>query len=866
MLKALVRFATSLLSVAAVSALSLFRAKVLEIDASAGGQTFHGLGAISGGGATSRLLVDYPEPQKSQILDYLFKPNYGASFHMLKVEIGGDSQSTDGTEPSHMHSADDLDYRRGYEWWLLQEAKKRNPQIKTYALPWAYPGWVGGPEQSSSPFKYPELTSKYILKWLEGARNVYGIEIDYVGIWNERDSNGRYVKLLRKTLNEAGFVNTTLVAKDGVDGICLEMAKDPGYAEAVGVVGLHYPSDYRDRGFCHKLGFGVEGGKPLWASEESSSYNDLNGAACWARVVTSHWVLQNMTSSIMWNLVGSYFHGTAWFATSMLTADEPWTGNYHEMEVVWATAHITQFTQIGWKLLNVGSGSGELPAGGFYATYVDPKSDDWTLTVVKIDEDHASCTRPKLPEFNTSAETVTFRLSPTMRNAKELAVWYSNFVEFNEDGSVKNLFRRLKNIVPTDGMIKLDVPVGAFFTISTILEGPTKGTPPTPIPKSDPTVPLPFSDDFEAYPVSHEGKWWSDQIGSFEVHFSQRNDGSATKVMRQMVPQLPIGWSDHGTNGPVTLLGMREWQDVTVKALIRLPPDTRAGAAGCLGTRLDQMWDDGVVICVSAAGNYTLSVGGPRLGGSVNGRRIKVGNVSSPLHGFFELSLRTVKDKADATLNGERLFTDVHIRDVDTGFVGLGASDWIKVEFDDVEIQRAGPRWDSEHLPKCKGAQTNTALRARACATNGLSSEDQSFDLLADWGIRHRSSGLCVSALSEEAAARPKAGAPLNLQRCDPKDARQQFRNHYPTVRHRPESFLLTADDDRVLNLVGGLDGTVAVDLEDSRRKQWNKWSYFPNTRQLRNQYVADVQLGYPMCLSACDEESERPIQPKVLL
>lgn len=69
--------------------------------------------------------------------------------------------------------------------------------------------------------------------------------------------------------------------------------------------GLHYPSDYNDYSTCQSLK------KPIWASEESSSYDDLNGAACWARVITSHYVLSNMTASIMWNLVGSYFHGIA---------------------------------------------------------------------------------------------------------------------------------------------------------------------------------------------------------------------------------------------------------------------------------------------------------------------------------------------------------------------------------------------------------------------------------------------------------------------------------------------------------------------------------------------------------------------------
>jgi galactosylceramidase len=87
---------------------------------------------------------------------------------------------------------------------FLHKAKKRNPDITTYGLPWAYPGWVGGPEQSGSPFAHPELTSNYILKWLEGARKVYSVEIDYIGIWNERASNATYAKTLRKTLDDAG--------------------------------------------------------------------------------------------------------------------------------------------------------------------------------------------------------------------------------------------------------------------------------------------------------------------------------------------------------------------------------------------------------------------------------------------------------------------------------------------------------------------------------------------------------------------------------------------------------------------------------------------------------------------------------------
>ena len=84
------------------SAQSQQTAVVLNPDGA--GRVFEGLGAASAG-ASSRLLVDYPEPQRSQILDYLFKPGYGAALQRLKVEIGADCQLYRrlGTEP-HAHS------------------------------------------------------------------------------------------------------------------------------------------------------------------------------------------------------------------------------------------------------------------------------------------------------------------------------------------------------------------------------------------------------------------------------------------------------------------------------------------------------------------------------------------------------------------------------------------------------------------------------------------------------------------------------------------------------------------------------------------------------------------------------------------
>ena len=117
--------------------------QTVVIDGSQPGKQFDGIGAVSAGGDPSVLLKDYPETQRRQILDLLFKPNFGASISVLFVEVGGDGNSTQGVELSHMHARNDQNYSRGYEWWLMREAKQRNPDMALDACAWSAPAWVG---------------------------------------------------------------------------------------------------------------------------------------------------------------------------------------------------------------------------------------------------------------------------------------------------------------------------------------------------------------------------------------------------------------------------------------------------------------------------------------------------------------------------------------------------------------------------------------------------------------------------------------------------------------------------------------------------------------------------------------------------
>ena len=102
------------------------------------------------------------------------------------MEIGGDGQGTDGSEASHMRERGKANFTRGYAWWLLKEAKARNPDIETYALAESWPRWVANNSKNPpGPLDLPELAAEYIVSWVAGAREVHNLTIDWVGLWNE---------------------------------------------------------------------------------------------------------------------------------------------------------------------------------------------------------------------------------------------------------------------------------------------------------------------------------------------------------------------------------------------------------------------------------------------------------------------------------------------------------------------------------------------------------------------------------------------------------------------------------------------------------------------------------------------------------
>ena len=248
-------------------------ASAVTIDGASSGRVFDGVGAVSGGGGNSRLLIDYPEPQRGQILDYLFKPNYGASLQILKVEIGGDTNSTSGSEPSIAHSRGDLDCTAGYEWWIMEQAKARNPNMKFAGLAWGAPGWIG-----NGTFLSNDMID-YYLTWL-GCAKQHNLTIDYLTpTQNEKQWDVNFTINVRNALNSNGYSSVKLIIPDLYPGAWAgadQMASNATFRNAVDVLSGHYPCGYLSaQSDCSVPANVSSSGKTLWASENGSPFSSI---------------------------------------------------------------------------------------------------------------------------------------------------------------------------------------------------------------------------------------------------------------------------------------------------------------------------------------------------------------------------------------------------------------------------------------------------------------------------------------------------------------------------------------------------------------------------------------------------------------
>jgi hypothetical protein len=642
------------------------------VDGRVVGRTFDGIGAISGGGGNSRLLVEYPEPSRSEILDYLFKPNYGASLQLLKVEIGGDANSTSGAEPSHMHSSTDENYFRGYEWWIMEQAKARNPDIQLLALEWTAPGWIGGSQNFWS-----QDNIDYIVKWINGAKRYHNLTIDYVGGWNECYTgwNREWFKNLKRALAANGLATKII----GVDEYYSHLTQadratisNSAFYEDIDIIAAHYPCDFGTIVRCSAFPPVSVAGKAMWASESGDSAIDI------ARTNNLMYLDGKMTASIIWPLVGAVYENFPISDGGLILAREPWTGGYQVRPGVWAIAHTTQFVQPGWQYLEskAGTALGSLSSRtvGSYVAFKSPNGSDYSVVLETA--------------YASAAEMVNIVIAGGL-SAGPVHVWSTNLKSLDPD----QYFVHEQTFTPVGGSFWLPLQPGYLYSVTTTT-GQGKGNAGTPASDTRSALRLPYSDDFGGYEPGQQARLLSDVNGAFEI--APCGGGRAGLCLRQMAEVVPYFWwatpQQRKASDPYTLMGNPSWADYQVSADVLLE---HAGAVQLIGRASKQMPFDPSHV---AAYFFELDDRGTwaivRKQMADEPITLTSGLVAPPGGAWHRMTLAFSGTTIRAELDGQLVGT-VEDAEYRTGQVGLGVGGWSSAQFDNLSVTpvrlRRGP-------------------------------------------------------------------------------------------------------------------------------------------------------------------------------
>jgi hypothetical protein len=439
-----------------------------------------------------------------------------------------------------------------YEGWLIQEARKRNPNIVTYGLSWGVPGWVGNGSYYSTD------NIAYQTSWVGCVKETTGESIDYLGLWNEKPQpgeggggggGGAYVLQLKASLLEAGFGSTQIIVMDGgFDVAEFTLAQNNAtFAAAVYGAGLHYPCDKPHPEVA-------EVNWALWASEDYSrdpAWSD--GGTYWGKALNQNYVLMNATATISWSLIWSAYTNLVCNGAGLMRAHMPWSGNYEVSAPIFLSAHTTQFADPGYRYLSVSStGSGQIfgvsgQQAGTWVTLVPPADAPPGLTVIVETLVNDGCIARTYEPVN-----IFFTVSGASLPAPNtvLHVWRSRrdayFVQENDI------------TISADGTFSLSLMPDEIITASTRSDA-THGSFSVPIPAAAPW-PLPFVESFNTYTNGSLPRFFSDQGGAWIVRGEEL---------------VQVAWGDPGANGwgsdvdPLTQFGDENWADYNVTSTVR---------------------------------------------------------------------------------------------------------------------------------------------------------------------------------------------------------------------------------------------------------------------------------------------------------
>lgn len=367
------------------------------------GLTYKGLGVLSCN-STSNLLMDYKAEHPGrywQLIRVLFGGKNPLINH-VKIEMGSDTNTSTGSDPATMRTADELaDASRSPGFQLAADAKKVNQKLKVSILRWVMPQWVQNEWNKGTGV---DEMYKWYKETILDAYEKYGYMVDYVDPdTNEtRDPNEAFIKWYKNAIltdtdfadprygvpaakrekAEKAYHNIKVIAADENNTLNIgpSVLSDAELFDTVDAVGYHYTTEDRHDGPAGsdtnlpytRLATGenkYDEDKEVWYSEGTGSfgYTDYrvnntegaNGTSTGIGGVQSALDLANRsvksyanskrTHYIFQPAIGSFYEGAQYSHKELVSARDPWSGYLHYDAALYVMQHFTQFARTGWE-------------------------------------------------------------------------------------------------------------------------------------------------------------------------------------------------------------------------------------------------------------------------------------------------------------------------------------------------------------------------------------------------------------------------------------------------------------------------------------------------------------------------------------
>ena len=551
---------------------------------------WRGLGVVTGNNS-SRLLMDYKTQNSDaywEIMNLLFKPDYGAGLSHVKIEFGTDVNSSSGTEPSIMRSADEkADVTRGAGFMFAADALSINPDITVDLLRWGEPKWVTDAFSESREAGF-EARYKWYKSAIDGAFDTYGMKFTHISAdGNEPDKiDTEWIiyfadRLENETDERYDYGAIKIVASDEVGSwnIAEEMMKNEELRNAVDVLGEHYNTWASENAKILNKTYGKE----LWYSEgiapaiishlgvtsNGSGINGTNGALDVCNRVINGYYNGKMTMYEYQPAVAAYYSGAKFFPKSLINAQDPWSGYYEADSGIWTSAHFTHFIENGWRFIDSACyGDGKenhaiSDTTNNYMTVTDTETGDYSIIICNDSDEQRN---------------YTFTLENMKLADTPFTVWETRGPDEGQAFD-ENYFRNIGKYLPveTDGKYAYSIEVKPYSIVTVTTLDKTADTSVYNCKYEDIPLDINYSDDFEYADdfLSARGNaplYTTDQGGAFEV---AEVDGG--KVLMQMInsENKPTDWRLRGTPNPITSLGDDRWANYSAEISFKLDSDKK---------------------------------------------------------------------------------------------------------------------------------------------------------------------------------------------------------------------------------------------------------------------------------------------------